>query len=580
MSLLLSTPIFSSLFLFITLLLLIPAILFFLLTSKIIILEWVFFSHAPVPISITFIIDSYRLLFSFIVLFISANVIIFSHSYIAHDPFKKRFTYLVLLFILSINFLIFIPNLITLLLGWDGLGLTSFLLVIYYRNAKRLSAGIITALTNRIGDVLLLLSIALALNISHWNLFIFWHSPINIFISFTILVATITKSAQIPFSRWLPAAIAAPTPVSALVHSSTLVTAGVFLLIRFFPFLRHYPYFSHVLLFFATLTTLIAGLRAITECDIKKIIALSTLSQLGVIIIRLGINIPALTFFHLLTHALFKALLFLCAGTLINLHQHSQDLRTMGHIATQIPLISSAIIIANLALSGAPFLAGFYSKDIILEFALYAPINILFIILFFFATALTASYTTRFLISVIWNRSHALPNHCTNDSDYYTRTPTFLLRLGAIIGGRAINWLIILPSQEIFLPINLKLLTMVITILGFYLTWSIITLLSSSTSLLINFNSHHFFLCTIWFLTPLSSQFILPLPIAVGHYALKTIDQGWVEFIGGQGALFNSSLSSSTLQPYANNLNTTFFLLFIFSIPILIVLFLDSLYKA
>jgi NADH-ubiquinone oxidoreductase chain 5 len=139
--------------------------------------------------------------------------------------------------------------------------------------------------------------------------------------------AAITKSAQIPFSRWLPAAIAAPTPVSALVHSSTLVTAGVFLLIRFYPFLEKLPMFNFLLLFAAVSTIFMAGIRARTECDIKKIIALSTLSQLGVIITSLGLGIPNLALFHIITHAMFKALLFICAGGLIARHSHRQELR-------------------------------------------------------------------------------------------------------------------------------------------------------------------------------------------------------------------------------------------------------------
>jgi NADH-ubiquinone oxidoreductase chain 5 len=142
-----------------------------------------------------------------------------------------------------------------------------------------------------------------------------------------IVIAAITKRAQIPFSRWLPAAIAAPTPVSALVHSSTLVTAGVFLTIRFYPFLHSLSYFNTIILIIAVRTIVIAGLRAITECDIKKIIALSTLSQLGIMITRIGFNMPILAYFHILTHALFKALLFICAGSFINQHLHSQDLR-------------------------------------------------------------------------------------------------------------------------------------------------------------------------------------------------------------------------------------------------------------
>jgi len=141
------------------------------------------------------------------------------------------------------------------------------------------------------------------------------------------MFAAITKSAQMPFSSWLPAAIAAPTPVSALVHSSTLVTAGVFLMIRFYPFLKLFYLFNSLLLIFAVTTIFIAGLRATTECDAKKIIALSTLSQLGIIITSLGLGLPHLAYYHILTHALFKALLFVCAGSFINYHLHAQDLR-------------------------------------------------------------------------------------------------------------------------------------------------------------------------------------------------------------------------------------------------------------
>lgn len=144
-----------------------------------------------------------------------------------------------------------------------------------------------------------------------------------------------------------------------------------------------------------------AGLRANTECDIKKIIALSTLRQLGVIIISLGLGYPLFALFHLLTHALFKALLFLCAGTIIHLHLHSQDLRFIGNLPESMPSITRALVIANLALCGTPFLAGFYSKDLILEISLFSPTSLPIILIFFFATGLTVSYTARFLAAVI-----------------------------------------------------------------------------------------------------------------------------------------------------------------------------------
>jgi NADH-ubiquinone oxidoreductase chain 5 len=182
-----------------------------------------------------------------------------------------------------------------------------------------------------------------------------------------------------------------------------------------------------------------AGVRAIAECDIKKIIALSTLSQLGVIIISLGLNLPLLAFFHLITHALFKALLFLCAGSIIHLHHHSQDLRFMGNLTKQIPLTSSCLIIANIALCGSPFLAGFYSKDIIIESTLFFNNNFIIINILMFATILTAAYSVRIIISVIWGPLSSLPYQYTSDEDTHTTIPIINLTLGAIFAGALIN---------------------------------------------------------------------------------------------------------------------------------------------
>ena len=326
------------------------------------------------------------------------------------------------------------------------------------------------------------------------------------------MVAGITKSAQFPFCSWLPAAIAAPTPVSALVHSSTLVTAGVFLLFRFYPFLSFSLYFNKVLLILGTVTALLAGMRAMAECDMKKIIALSTLRQLGVMIVRIGMGAPILSFFHLLTHAIFKALLFLCAGALINLYGHSQDLRFMGNISSSIPLLCSSLVVSNLALCGAPFIAGFYSKDLVLEFSLYNPINFVVVVLFFFATGLTASYTIRFLISVVWSSSLSLPYHPVCDKDLFVSVPTFNLSLFGVCGGCILNWMLICPVQDFFLPTYFKLLTLFVTIVGGVLSWEFSCQCHGGASFLSGRVLLNFSLCAIWFLTPLSTQKMLSGP--------------------------------------------------------------------
>ena len=561
-----SYPLLSAFFLYIISASIIPLALSSLLSKTTTIIDWSIYSPSN-PISITLIIDPYGTTLASAVLFISANVIIFANSYIRDDPFIPRFTILVLLFVASINFLIFIPNLITLLLGWDGLGLVSFLLVIYYQNAKSLGAGIITALTNRIGDALILISIAWALNIGHWNLIFPSAFSFSTIVPISLMIAAMTKSAQIPFSSWLPAAIAAPTPVSALVHSSTLVTAGVFLLFRFYPSLSTHPIFNKGLLIIATLTCLIAGLRANTECDIKKVIALSTLSQLGVIIVSLGLGAPLLALFHLITHALFKALLFLCAGTLIHLHHHSQDLRFIGNLINQTPIISSAIIVSNLALCGTPFLAGFYSKDAILEFSLSAPTNIIIIFLFFFATGLTVSYTLRFLITVVWGPINSSPLHPTCDTDFSCQLPTFTLAFTSVLGGAMLNWLIVTPSTEFFLPPHLKFLTLCVCFAGLVAGYSLNLTTSSSTPFFITNSAINSFSCTIWFLAPLSTQKILNSPYWLAHQYQKTLDHGWEEVCGGQGALALSSTGSLIISQPSNRMVTVHLRLSLFIIP-------------
>lgn len=494
------------------------------------------------------IFDSKGLLFSSVVLFISANVINFSKTYITGEKFNTRFALLVILFVLSINILIFFPHIITLLLGWDGLGLTRFILVIYYQNSKSLGAGIITALTNRLGDAFLLLAIGWSLNINHWSINLLWDTPIKGLIIASITLAAITKRAQIPFSSWLPAAIAAPTPVSALVHSSTLVTAGVFLLIRFYDFLSIAPYFNLFLLLVSCFTILMAGISALTECDLKKIIALSTLSQLGVIIIRLALGCPNLAFFHLITHALFKALLFICAGSVIHFHHHAQDLRLTGSLTNQLPLTISALLIANMSLCGLPFLSGFYSKDLILETSIFNSTNWLILIILLLATILTIAYSFRFTLNLVWAPKLSLPAHFINNRDINILAPSIFLTIGAITTGSIINWEIPLISQETFIPLPIKLMPFLATILAAYIIFQSTPTLTSTKSSLIQNTINHHASSLIWFLTPLSTQAILPTTIKISHLIQKNLDQGWLELFSAQGIFLYTSSISKTLQ--------------------------------
>ena len=271
-----------------------------------------------------------------------------------------------------------------------------------------------------------------------------------------LIVAAMTKSAQFPLSSWLPAAMEAPTPVSALVHSSTLVTAGVYLIIRFYPFLRNRFFFNKVILVIGAVTSLFAGIRAIVELDLKKVIALSTLSQLGFIIIRIGLGFPFLAFFHLITHAIFKALLFICAGCLIHFHGHAQDVRQIGGIRDQFPVTVSSLCVSRLALCAVPFIAGFYSKDAILEALLFSPLSMIVVRVAISSTLFTGIYSVRLLIRGLLSAQKR--SRSSRFCEPIIR-PIVRLRFRAIFGGSMIVCILGPLAFEPLSPFSKRLLT-------------------------------------------------------------------------------------------------------------------------
>lgn len=537
--------------------------LWFILNDLVYFLEWEIVSLNSIRIVITFLFDWMRLLFISFVLIIASLVIYYRKEYIDRDVNINRFIILVLIFVISIILLIIRPNLIRILLGWDGLGLVSYCLVIYFQNVKSYNAGILTALSNRIGDVALLLAIAWILNYGRWN-YIFYLEVIKNDFEITIIgrlvvLAAITKRAQIPFSSWLPAAIAAPTPVSALVHSSTLVTAGVYLLIRFNILLRG-TWLGQLLLLISGLTIFIAGLGANFEFDLKKIIALSTLRQLGLIIRILSIGFYKLAFFHLLTHALFKALLFICAGAIIHNINNSQDIRLIGGLRLHIPLTSTCFNVANLALCGIPFLAGFYSKDIILEIVSLNSINFFSFFLFFFSTGLTVSYSFRLVYYSIVGDLNCGRLNILNDEGWIILRGIMGLLIMRIIGGRILNWLIFPTPLIVCLPYYLKLLTLFVCILG-----GLIGYLISNVSLYffnksLNYYVYSLFIGSIWFIPYLSTYGIIKYPLIIGNQVVKSFDQGWSEYFGGQH-LYNKLVNYSQLSLIIQNNNLKVYLI-------------------
>ena len=535
--------------------------------SRIYFFEWCLLSSNSFSFEIVLLFDCYRTIFIGVVCLISGCICIYRRRYILYEARAFYFVIIIFVFVFSILIVICSPNLIRIILGWDGLGLSSYLLVIYYQNFKSYNAGILTILTNRIGDVMILISIGWIFRYRSINYFIYLYYYITFYdyfnlILFRIVLAGITKRAQIPFSAWLPAAIAAPTPVSSLVHSSTLVTAGVYLLIRFSHVFD--SWLGEFLLLTAGCTMMMSGVGAFFENDLKKIIALSTLRQLGLIMGSLRLGIVDNCFFHLLSHALFKALLFICAGYIIHCMGGSQDIRIYGGIFFKVPLVIVCFNVANFSLCGFPFLAGFYSKDIILELVLMNEVNFLSLFFFFFATLFTIIYSFRLMMHLIGNSN----NYCCHnvvETDYLMIISMLALLAGAVVGGCIIIWIMFPYFYVIILPFYMKIILFFNLFLGVILSvclygWS------SKTGLV-------HFLGLMWGIPKVRMIITLGPSLSVGVHYSKYLDQGFVEYIFGKKVISLVIVWSHVLAEGFRGLNYKIYLFFFIYFYLLIVIY-------
>nr|AFU50155.1 NADH dehydrogenase subunit 5 [Necydalis ulmi] len=486
------------------------------------------------PVIMVLLFDWMSLLFMSFVMFISSMVIMYSEEYMENDLNLSRFIYLVIMFVLSMMFVIISPNLISILLGWDGLGLTSYCLVIYYQNMKSFNAGMLTALTNRVGDVTLLMSVAWMLNYGNWS-FIFYLDLLkeDFFmkvIMILVIVAGMTKSAQIPFSSWLPAAMAAPTPVSSLVHSSTLVTAGVYLLIRFnCSFSFNMMFF---LLFISSLTMFMSGIGANFEFDLKKIIALSTLSQLGLMMSILSLGEYKLAFYHLLTHALFKALLFMCAGNIIHNLNNCQDIRYMGNLVKFMPLTCTFFNISNLSLCGIPFMSGFYSKDLIVEVMSMQFLNMYIYLIFYFSIGLTVCYSFRLTYYSLVSNFNFISLNSLNETSYLMLKSMSGLIFFVVFSGSMLSWLMYFTPIFICLPSIMKFMALIMIMFGIWFGYELFKFKLNFFYYSLNFMILSKFFSLMWNMPIISTLGINFYPTYIGNLYIKVFDQGWYEYYG------------------------------------------------
>nr|YP_001427419.1 NADH dehydrogenase subunit 5 [Chlorocebus tantalus]ABQ45924.1 NADH dehydrogenase subunit 5 [Chlorocebus tantalus] len=512
---------------------LLPTTLYISLNQETTIWSWHWMMTQTLDLTLSFKLDYFSVMFTPIALFITWSIMEFSLWYMNSDPNINQFFKYLLIFLITMLILTTANNLFQLFIGWEGVGIMSFLLIGWWHSRTDANTAAIQAiLYNRIGDIGFILAMAyFLLHYNSWDMqqMLTLNSNSNPLPLVGLLLAAMGKSAQLGLHPWLPSAMEGPTPVSALLHSSTMVVAGVYLLIRFHPLMENNTLLQSLTLCLGAITTTFMAICALTQNDIKKIVAFSTSSQLGLMMVTIGINQPYLAFLHICTHAFFKAMLFMCSGSIIHNLNNEQDVRKMGGLFKTMPLTSTSLLIGNLALTGMPFLTGFYSKDLIIEAANTSYTNAWALFITLIATSLTSAYSTRVILLTMTGspRFPTLVN--INENNPTLLNPIKRLTMGSIITGFLITYNIpptSLPQPT--MPHYLKLSALYATILGFLMT---LDLTSMTNKLKMNNPSQMFKFSNMLGYFPTTIHRMIPHQnlLMSQNLALLLLDSTWLE---------------------------------------------------
>jgi len=517
-----------------------------------------------------FLFDSLTVSMLIPVLIVSSLVHVYSIGYMSHDPHNQRFFSYLSLFTFMMLILVTGDNYLVMFVGWEGVGVCSYLLVCFWYTRIAANQSALSAfLTNRVGDCFLTIGMFVIFlsfgNLDYATVFSlasYMSEHIVEIVGICLLIGAMAKSSQVGLHLWLPMAMEGPTPVSALIHAATMVTAGVYLLMRSSPLIEYSTQVLTLCLVLGTITTVFSSLIGLFQQDIKKVIAYSTMSQLGMMVIAIGLSSYNIALFHLVNHAFYKALLFLGAGSVIHAVADNQDFRRYGGLRPFLPLTYSVMLIASLSLVAFPFMTGFYSKDFILESA-YGQYFFSSTVVYIIAT-IGAMFTTLYSVKVLYltfltNPNGPLINYKNaHEGDIYMSLPLMILAIFSIFFGFITkdmfiglgsgffsdNALFIHPSHEIMLdtefgvPTLFKLLPLVFTIslsiIAIVLSEFLPTILIYFKLSRIGYNIFGFF--NQRFLIELFyNKYITGVVLKLGGQTTKVIDKGCVEYVGPYG---------------------------------------------